>query len=1253
MALNGTVTPTTGARKTAQQLADEAIGQIKETADERIKKVKAEKAYKEPAGQKMLDQASQQNALLKEQAALVGLQRGELDKIGPAQRELIKWEQQLADLKEKKTLTADQKSLLADKEKITAALKINAALEKETQQRELASKEAEKLLAFQKSIGSELELAQQDLSNQLAGVGLGAEGRRRLQEDLKIRQDYQKKMSDLQEQLNKNEITKDLYDKETKLLENALDQRLNMQEDYYRKLEAAQANWKNGATSAWQDYVDEASDIAGQTYDVFSNAFKGLEDTLTDFVTGGKASFKDLANSIIADIARIVVRTQIVTPLLNSVFGGSSLGGGGGLAGQAASSVLGSSASGGFSLQSAWNMASSGYSVASSGFGQAVTAGWKAGEGFLGGLQGAISGGGSYVSNGLSGLFSSSSAATSSAAMGASQAGYTGAQFANWSAAQSTTWGSAATGFGAIAGGIGGAIQGYQAAGLKGAVAGGAGGWGGATLGTMAGTAAMSAVSGTAMGAAIGSVFPVIGTIIGAMLGAAFGSKLFGGDWVTKDEGYQLGVADGDFSGSTFQYQKKKGGLFSSNKKRFKLGALDPEMEAALDNSYAATLGTVVSLFDSLNVELNDGVLDGLDVASVMISTRGKTAEQVQEEIAKFFVGVGDSAVAEIANVANLDVKGFSLATLQTFVQNLYSVNNIIKHLNIGLFDVSVAGGHMTEQLQAMAGGLEALQTLVSTYYDAFFTDSEKAANLVGDVRGQFSALGLVLPESRDGFRAMVEGIDKSTDAGRGMFITLMNLATAADSAYDVLESQLSTFHSAFYSESENTARAVAAVRAEFADANIALPATRAGFRAVVEGIDKTTESGRKLYEQMLALAGGADTLYDAQEAAATAAATAKTDALNTAVTDAMSAVQRAVNAEKNALTTAYNARVASLNDMLSTAQEGVSGLTSISSALDSALKALNGTSDDAVRMMRDQAKATVESALAIARAGGSLSGFEGLTDALSVISDNDTSLYSSLEDFNREQGRNANLVAELNGLTDAQLTTEERLLKAVQTQIKDAKDQYDDEIARLDAQLSLAQAQIDALDGVDNSVLSVRDALSGLSAAISAAAASKAAASTTSVVNSGAGGAPSAGDLNSIYQQVLGRDVDAAGAVYWAGQLGSGAVNAQTIAGAIRADAIANGEIPAFASGGVHAGGIRLVGERGPEIELTGPSRIISNRDAVNALRGGGDGWQQVVDALKVLQQYAYQTTKNTGAAAIELRQQNEAGVVIQGATA
>ena len=46
---------------------------------------------------------------------------------------------------------------------------------------------------------------------------------------------------------------------------------------------------------------------------------------------------------------------------------------------------------------------------------------------------------------------------------------------------------------------------------------------------------------------------------------------------------------------------------------------------------------------------------------------------------------------------------------------------------------------------------------------------------------------------------------------------------------------------------------------------------------------------------------------------------------------------------------------------------------------------------------------------------------------------------------------------------------------------------------------------------------------------------------------------------------------------------------------------------IPGFASGGHHRGGPRIVGENGPELEITGPSRIYSNQDMRRIVKGGG----------------------------------------------
>jgi TP901 family phage tail tape measure protein len=55
--------------------------------------------------------------------------------------------------------------------------------------------------------------------------------------------------------------------------------------------------------------------------------------------------------------------------------------------------------------------------------------------------------------------------------------------------------------------------------------------------------------------------------------------------------------------------------------------------------------------------------------------------------------------------------------------------------------------------------------------------------------------------------------------------------------------------------------------------------------------------------------------------------------------------------------------------------------------------------------------------------------------------------------------------------------------------------------------------------------------------------------------------------------------------------------------------DAFVGFLFPGFASGGTHSGGWRLVGENGPELEATGPSRIFNTNQTQQILAGAGGG--------------------------------------------
>lgn len=310
--------------------------------------VKQTPQYREDAGTKALDNARQQYAVLQRQSALIGDQTAASQNLGAEAKKLIEWEQQLADIKGKKTLTADQKSLLASQDLITAQLKRNAAQEAGNVLAEKALDTKRKLSAFDENLKSQLASAQLGLDNNLAGTGLGDLQKQRLQEQRGIQQSYQSQLDKLTSDYNKSgkdQFSTELYDKETEDLRAALAQRLAMQQKYYQDVDTAQSDWSKGASSAYQNYMESARDVAGQTKSLFGSAFSAMEDSVVNFALTGKASFGDFAKSVLADLARIAAR-QATSQGLSALFGvastvvGSYFGGGGnGLASGSAGAV--------------------------------------------------------------------------------------------------------------------------------------------------------------------------------------------------------------------------------------------------------------------------------------------------------------------------------------------------------------------------------------------------------------------------------------------------------------------------------------------------------------------------------------------------------------------------------------------------------------------------------------------------------------------------------------------------------------------------------------------------------------------------------------------------------------------------------------------------------------------------------------------------------------------------------------------------
>ncbi|WP_336341249.1 phage tail tape measure protein [Pseudomonas atacamensis] len=311
--------------------------------------------------QKELDAAqkaglvSQADYALKREA-LIGNERDEVT---------AAYEAEIAALeaaKAKKTTSAAQSIQLDQKIADARAGMVKAQKEADSELEVLATSETGRLAKQERAISSYVQaLSQQQRALELAGqravLGVGQGDRQNaLNGELNSQQDrFAQQSLELENQRSdpSRNMSEEEFARKSQALADANKAATDQIRQNYADVDKAQGDWTKGATSAWANYLDSASNIAGQTKTLFGNAFSSMEDAVVNFAMTGKLSFADFTKSILADMARIATR-QASSALLSSLVGAATSyftggGGGNGLAAGSAgatSSNLGASSAG-------------------------------------------------------------------------------------------------------------------------------------------------------------------------------------------------------------------------------------------------------------------------------------------------------------------------------------------------------------------------------------------------------------------------------------------------------------------------------------------------------------------------------------------------------------------------------------------------------------------------------------------------------------------------------------------------------------------------------------------------------------------------------------------------------------------------------------------------------------------------------------------------------------------------------------------
>lgn len=296
---------------------------------------------------------------------------------------------------------------------------------------------------------------------------------------------------------------------------------------------------------------------------------------------------------------------------------------------------------------------------------------------------------------------------------------------------------------------------------------------------------------------------------------------------------------------------------------------------------------------------------------------------------------------------------------------------------------------------------------------------------------------------------------DSSTSASQALLSLFGGL--------DGFNTKFGAYYNNFYSDQERNALTIKNVSASLATLGYTLPATRDGFRALVDAQDLTTESGRTTYVTLLGLSDAFASVTDSAASAADAAKAAA-DALAATSDSAYATLERSIQAQRTAVQAAEAA-----------AQESVTSLSSIFDLLQSSTKELYATVEANQVQAASTANQFIAQALSTAQKTGYLPDETVLSDAISAARTGlDSSNFTTAIDQQRATLVLAGQLQSLQDITGVQKSFAEQQLDAATAQVEN-----------LDAILKASKDQLDALRGIDTSVLTVAAALSLFTSAI------------------------------------------------------------------------------------------------------------------------------------------------------------------------
>ncbi len=219
--------------------------------------------------------------------------------------EFSKQQSHFAELDEaakSRALSAQEKSLLSNREAILNAAKVVDQKNKEVEAQQKINGLAQQANKYVTQMAEKTDALRDS-------AGLSSRQTQRLMEEAQLRQGW----------LNGGGKLEDAgYEKELAALRK-----------YYAEEDKLRGDWKAGAVSGWNEYLDAATNTYDAVKNVASSTLTGLSDMLTELMTTGKASVKEFGKSMLKMLLDVTNRLMVAYAV-QAAMGWVSGGAGGG-----------------------------------------------------------------------------------------------------------------------------------------------------------------------------------------------------------------------------------------------------------------------------------------------------------------------------------------------------------------------------------------------------------------------------------------------------------------------------------------------------------------------------------------------------------------------------------------------------------------------------------------------------------------------------------------------------------------------------------------------------------------------------------------------------------------------------------------------------------------------------------------------------------------------------------------------------------